>query len=132
MRLRKLLLTLATGVILLGACAAPATPLAPAETPPPIPEPTPMPTPSPTPAPTPTPEPAPAPTPTPTPTSVGSAPIPEGSMPIINAHSQVGVFSESEEYPDLNKVIQLMDEAGVAGTILMARGVVTPEELVSF
>jgi len=58
MRLKKLLLTVAIGVILLGACAAPSAP--PAERP----TPTPMPTPEKTPTPTPTPAPTPAPTPT--------------------------------------------------------------------
>jgi predicted TIM-barrel fold metal-dependent hydrolase len=51
-------------------------------------------------------------------------------IPIIDAHSQVCP-------ENIDKVIQLMNQAGVACTILSAgmtstRGVVTPEELVSF
>lgn len=60
------------------------------------------------------------------PTSIGTAPITEGSIPIIDAHSQV------DQYVELEKVIQLMDQGGVACTILSTRGTVRPEELVSF
>jgi len=56
MRPRKILLTLAIGLILLGACAAPAGPPAERPTPEPTPAPTPMPTPEETPTPPPTPE----------------------------------------------------------------------------
>ena len=59
-------------------------------------------------------------------------PSPEAEIPIINAHSQVGTFSELGVYWDLNKIMQLIDESGVTCTILMARGVVAPEQLVSF
>jgi len=68
--------------------------------------------------PTPTPEPTPAPPPTP--------PVKPYDGPLIDAHSQV------DQYVELEKVIQLMDQAGVALTILPTRGTVTPEELVSF
>ncbi len=68
MGLRELLLTLAIGVILLSACAAPSAPPAPAETPTLTPSPTPKPMLTP-PTPTPTPTPVPSPEPTPTPTS---------------------------------------------------------------
>lgn len=68
MRPRKILLTLAIGLILLGACAAPAGP--PAERPTPEPTPAPAPTPSPTPQPTPAPTPTPPPTPEATPIRV--------------------------------------------------------------
>ncbi len=110
---------------------APTTPPtpAPAPTPAPTPRPAPVPTPTPTPTPTPVPTPTPAPTPTPKTTPVGPAPIPEGSIPIIDAHSQV------DEHVELEKVIQLMDQAGVALTILASRasgGAVPPEEVVSF
>ncbi|MFC1870443.1 amidohydrolase family protein, partial [Chloroflexota bacterium] len=54
------------------------------------------------------------------------APLPEGDIPIIDAHSQV------DQYVELEKIIQLMDEGGIAGTLLSTRGTVTPEELVSF
>jgi predicted TIM-barrel fold metal-dependent hydrolase len=55
---------------------------------------------------------------------------PEAEIPIIDAHSQVCP-------ENLDKVISLMDEAGVACTILSAGmtstiGIVTPEELISF
>ena len=63
---------------------------------------------------------------TPLPTPVGPAPIPEGSIPIIDAHSQV------DEYVELEKIIQLMDEGGIACTILSTRGKLTLEELISF
>ena len=61
-----------------------------------------------------------------------SIPSPEAEIPIINAHSQVGTFSELGVYWDLNKIMQLIDESGVTYTILMARGEVTPGQLVSF
>ena len=60
MRLRKLILTLSVGVILLTSCAAPSVAPAPEQA---TPTPTPTPAPTPTPTPTPTPEPTPAPTP---------------------------------------------------------------------
>ena len=107
---------------ILSGCGAPSLP-APAEVPTPTPEPPPTKTPPLKPAPSPTQTPTPEETPTPT---------PEAEIPIIDAHSQVGTFSESGVYWDLNKIMQLIDEAGVARTILMARGTVTPEELVSF
>lgn len=47
-------------------------------------------------------------------------------MPIIDAHSQV------DQYVELEKVIQLMDQGGVARTILMAKGPIRPKELFSF
>lgn len=58
-----------------------------------------------------------------------SAPAPEAEIPIIDAHSQVCP-------ENLDKVIPLMDEAGVACTILSEGvtsplGTVTPEELLS-
>ncbi len=68
----------------------------------------------------------PTPAPTPTPTPVGPVPIPEGSIPIIDAHSQV------DEYVELEKIIQLMDEGGIACTILSTRGKLTLEDLISF
>jgi len=52
--------------------------------------------------------------------------MPEGGIPIIDAHSQV------DQYVELEKIIQLMDQGGIAATILSTRGTVTPEELVSF
>lgn len=108
---RNYLILLILAFFIASGCAQP-----PAETP----------TPTPTPAPTPLPTPAPTPTPTPEPTPIGPAPIPEGSIPIIDAHSQV------DQYVELEKIIQLMDQGGIAGTILSTRGTVTPEELVSF
>ncbi|MFC1988571.1 VOC family protein [Chloroflexota bacterium] len=51
MRLRELSITLAIGLILFGACAAPSTPIVPAETPPTEPMPTPSTPPAPTPIP---------------------------------------------------------------------------------
>lgn len=52
-------------------------------------------------------------------------PIPAGAapLPLIDAHSQV------DEGVNLNKVIPLMDKAGVARTLLSARGRVEPEAL---
>lgn len=47
-------------------------------------------------------------------------------IPIIDAHSQV------DHFVDLNKIIQLMDQGGVARTILAARDQVTPEQLLAF
>jgi len=76
--------------------------------------------------PTTTPTPAPTVTPTVKPTLVGPVTIPEGSIPIIDAHSQV------DEYVELEKIIQLMDEGGIACTILATRGNLTLEELISF
>ncbi|MFC1965693.1 amidohydrolase family protein [Chloroflexota bacterium] len=76
--------------------------------------------------PTSTPTPVPTTISTLTPTIVGPAPISEGSIPIIDVHSQV------DQYVELEKIIQLMDEGGIAGVILSTRGTVTPEELVSF
>lgn len=84
-----------------------------------------------------------APTPAPTPTEAEElwwkwpgptrlTPSPKADIPIIDAHSQVGTFSELGEYWDLNKIMQLIDKAGVACTILMARGFMTPKQLFSF
>ena len=70
--------------------------------------------------------PAPTPTPIPEPTPIGPAPIPEDGIPIIDAHSQF------DQYVELEKIIQLMDQGGIAGIILSTRGTVTLEELVSF
>ncbi len=58
-----------------------------------------------------------------------SALISEALIPFIDAHSQV------DEHVELEKVIQLMDKAGVALTILASRaagGAVPPEEVISF
>ena len=104
---RLLLLILAIGMITFGACTAPLTSPMPAETP--APAPSELPT---LPAP---------PTPTPTP------PVPPYDGPIIDAHSQC--CPENVE-----KVIELMDQGGVACTILSSgvtstRGIVSPEEL---
>jgi predicted TIM-barrel fold metal-dependent hydrolase len=48
-------------------------------------------------------------------------------IPIIDAHSQV-----PHRYEEIEQVIQLMDQGGVARTILSSRGPVTPKQLVSF
>lgn len=64
--------------------------------------------------------PVPAPTPTPTQT------ITPYNGPIIDTHGQV------DQQVELERVIRLMDQAGVAAVILSTRGTVTPEELVSF
>ncbi len=95
--------------VLIGCNPKPSTPQSTVPTEPPKTEPTPTPTPKTTPSPTVT---------------------PEASIPVIDAHSQICP-------ENLDKVIQLMDQAGVACTILSAgmtstRGIVTPEELVSF
>lgn len=50
-----------------------------------------------------------------------------GDIPIIDAHSQV-----PHRYEDLDEVIQLMDQGGVARTILSSRGPVTANQLISF
>lgn len=117
---RTCLILLISALFITSGCAqppaeTPAPEMAPpAETTPPVPTPAPAPTPTPTPA------------PTPPPTPVGPAPIPEGSIPIIDAHSQV------DEYVELEKIIQLMDEGGIVGTILSTRGTLSLEELISF
>ena len=119
-RLASLLLILTIVALAISGCSSASAPIP--TTPTPIPTPTPVPTPTPGPMP----EKIVIPTPTPLPTPVGPAPIPESSISIIDAHSQV------DEYVELEKIIQLMDEGGIAGTILSTRGKVTPEELVSF
>lgn len=48
-------------------------------------------------------------------------------MPIIDAHSQVPFG-----YEELDKIIRLMDQGGVARTILSSKGPVTAKQLVSF
>ena len=50
-----------------------------------------------------------------------------GDIPFIDAHSQV-----HHRYEDLDEVIRLMDQGGVARTILSSRGPVTAKQLVSF
>ncbi len=50
-----------------------------------------------------------------------------GEIPMIDAHSQVPHRSEK-----LGKVIRLMDQGGVARTILSSKGPVTAQQLVSF
>lgn len=47
-------------------------------------------------------------------------------LPIIDAHSQV------DHTVDLNKIIKLMDKAGVSKTILSTRGKVKPKKLIKF
>ncbi|MFC2001703.1 hypothetical protein ACFLUZ_04285 [Chloroflexota bacterium] len=113
--------------LFLNACAkqAPMPTPAPAEEPTliPAPKPSPMPTPSSPPQPR---SPTPASEQTPPRIPIGPAPISEASIPIIDVHSQV------DQYVELENIIQLMDEGGIAGVILSTRGTVTPEELVSF
>jgi len=53
--------------------------------------------------------------------------VPGTPIPIIDAHSQFPF-----QYDDLEIVIELMDEGGVARTILSSRGPLTAQELVSF
>jgi outer membrane biosynthesis protein TonB len=110
--------------------AAPAPSTTPAPEPEPAPESANIPGPSPTPTPAPTPVPVPVPEPVPAVTPPATTPATEPEIPIIDAHSQVCP-------ENIDKVIPLMDEAGVAGTILSSgvtstQGTVTPEELVSF
>jgi hypothetical protein len=59
-------------------------------------------------------------------TLVGPAPITEGNIAIIDTHSQI------DQQVEMESIIKLMDQAGVAAVILSTRGTVTPEELVSF
>ena len=70
--------------------------------------------------------PSPTPTPTPKPTPIPAPLVTPYDGPLIDAHSQV------DQYVDLARVIQLMNQGGVAYTILSTRGTVTPAELVSF
>lgn len=105
----------------------PSTILTPVPEPEPVPESTPAPEPPSTPAPTPIT--VSAPESIPAPTSPGTTPILESEIPIVDAHSQCCP-------ENLEKVIPLMDQGGVACTILSSgvtstRGIVTPEELVS-
>ncbi len=59
---------------------------------------------------------------------VGAAPMRSGvDIPIIDAHSQLPFG-----YEKLDKVIRLMDQGGVARTILSSKGPVTAKQLVSF
>jgi predicted TIM-barrel fold metal-dependent hydrolase len=59
---------------------------------------------------------------------VGAPPVLNaGDIPMIDAHSQVPHRSE-----DLDEVIRLMGQGGIARTILSSRGPVTPKQLVSF
>ncbi|MFC2003911.1 hypothetical protein ACFLV4_08265, partial [Chloroflexota bacterium] len=69
-----------------------------------------------------TPAQSPTPTPIPTPTQT----ITPYNGPIIDVHSQF------DQYVEREKIIKLMNQAGVATTILSTRGTVTPEELISF
>lgn len=105
-----------------------------------VPAPTSEPIPTPTPTPTPTPEAESAQTPAPTSAEAeelwwkwtgftGPVHSPEADIPIIDAHSQV------DQYVELERVIELMDQAGVSVTILASRAsnmVQMEELLVSF
>ena len=55
-----------------------------------------------------------------------SAAVASADIPIIDAHSQV------DHLVKLEKVIKLMDKAGVSRTILSTRGKVSPDQLISF
>ena len=88
--------------------------------------PTPAPAPIPAPAQTPMPTPGDTPIPTPMPTPVDTAPTPQVDIPFIDAHSQV------DQTAVLARVVGLMDQGGVAMTILADRGTVTPEELIAY
>ena len=97
-------------------CAAPAS--GPAAAPPPQPS-----AQTSAPASAPVPEEGPVPAPGPELAPIGPAPVAEGDIPIIDAHSQI------DQQVKMDKVINMLDQAGIAAIILSTRWMASQADL---